>query len=419
MDIPRESSKRNRLIRRTVIAAAALAAGVVVTLGLSRLRPAAPTVERATIWTDMVEQGPMVREVRGTGRLVPERIRWITAPVQGRIEKILVLPGTPVAPNSILLELINPDLEKSASDAQWQLKSAEAELECKKARLQNDALDMEASLARLKAQYEEAKLQVEVDSKLFKDDLLSERKWRLCKARAEQLAKLIAIEEKRTEVRLASHPAELATTEAQLAQAKAKYERQRRQLESLSVRAGVEGVLQKWEDEVEVGRQVSPGMALAKISDPKQLKAEVKIPEVQARDVLAGQQARIDMGGVEIAGRVMRVDPAAEEGTVAVDLSLDGELPKGARPDLTVVGTIEIERLDDVLFVNRPVNAHPDSVGSLFKIDPETGEAVRAAAKFGSSSVSTIQVLEGLNAGDEVILSDMSQWDDTDRIRLK
>ena len=419
MDVPRPSRKRQKLVIKGAIVILVVVAISAAIAGLARLEPAAPTVDRATVWTDTVKQGSMVREVRGTGRLVPLRIRWITAPVEGRIEQILLLPGMTVDADTVLLELTNPDLEKEVSDAQWQLKSAEAELECSQVRLQNESLDMDASLARLKAQYDGAKLQAEVDDKLFKDDLLSEREWKLSLAKASQLANLIEIEEKRAAIKRASQPAELAMVKARVEQAKANYERKKSQLASLSVKAGALGVLDQWNDDVEVGRQVNTGMALARVSDTKTLKATIEVPEVQARDVQIGQPARVDIGRTIINGRVLRIDPVANEGTVTVDISLEDPLPKGARPDLTVVGTIEIERLEDVFWIKRPVNGQSDSTANLFKIDTDGNHALRVPVRFGSSSVSTIQVLEGLGIGDEVILSDMSQWDDFDRVNLK
>jgi HlyD family secretion protein len=305
MDIPRRSSRRRRLIIRGAIALLPIVAVAVATVGLSHLKAAAPTVGRATVWTDAVKRGQMVREVRGAGRLVPLHIRWVTAPVGGRIEQILILPGMAVHADTALLEMANPDLEKSAADAEWQLRSAEAELECRRVGLQNESLDMEASLARLKAQYEEAKLQAEVDDKLFKDDLLSERSWKLSQAKASQLAELIEIEGRRTEIKRASQPAELAMVKARLEQARADCERKASQLASLRVTAGGSGVLDQWQDTVEVGRQVSPGMPLARISGTQTLKASINVPEVQARDVQVGQAARVDIGRTVVNGSVL------------------------------------------------------------------------------------------------------------------
>ncbi len=417
MDIPRKSRKRLRFIRRCLAALVVVAIVLAITFGLLRLKPAAPTVHRATIWTDVVKRGPMVRAVRGTGRLVPKDIQWITATTKGRVERILVQPGTGVGPDTVLLELSNPELEKSVLDAEWQLKSAEAELTTRKVQLKNELLNMKAGLARLKAQHEQAKLRADVDEKLFNDDLLSERDCKLSRARVGQLAELIAIENERSGIKNESQPAELAVHEARIAQAKALHNFRRKRLDSLRVRAGTDGVLQQWEERVQVGRQVDPGLALAKISNPSELKAVVKISEVQARDVQVGQPAEIDSGSAVIPGHVTRIDPAAQQGTVAVDVALDGPLSKEARPDLTVVGTIEIERLENVLYVNRPVNGQPDSTIRLFKIEGDGAAAVQV--KFGSSSVTTIEVREGLEVGDEIILSDMSRWDEVDRIRLK
>lgn len=388
-----------------------------VTGYLSRLKPAVPVVPRAAVWTAKVQRGPMVRVVRGAGVLAPEEVRWVAAPIEGRVERILIQPGTTVRADTVLLVLSNPDLEKEVLDTQWQLRSAKAELTTREVWLKNELLNMQAQLAKLKAEHEQAKLQADVDEKLFQDGLLSERNHKLSQAKVANLEELIDIETDRDEMKKASGPAELAVQNAQLEQAKAMYELRSRQLASLQVRSGSEGVLQQWEQNVEVGRQVATGMPLAKVCNLQRLKAVLKVPEVQARDVQEGQTTEIDTGNAVISGRVVRIDPAAQEGTVAVEVALDGTLPREARPDLNVVGTVQIEQLQDVLHVSRPVGSQAQANARLFRIRGQRAEAVDV--KYGNCSATAIQILEGLEAGDEVILSDMSAWNDALEVRLK
>jgi len=388
-----------------------------VTGYLSRLKPAVPVIPRAAVWTAKVQRGPMVRVVRGAGVLAPEEVRWVAAPIEGRVERILIQPGTTVRADTVLLVLSNPDLEKEVLDTQWQLRSAKAELTTREVWLKNELLNMQAQLAKLKAEHEQAKLQADVDEKLFQDGLLSERNHKLSQAKVANLEELIDIETDRDKMKKASGPAELAVQNAQLEQAKAMYELRSRQLASLQVRSGSEGVLQQWEQNVEVGRQVATGMPLAKVCNLQRLKAVLKVPEVQARDVQEGQTTEIDTGNAVISGRVVRIDPAAQEGTVAVEVALDGTLPREARPDLNVVGTVQIEQLQDVLHVSRPVGSQAQANARLFRIRGQRAEA--ADVKYGNCSATAIQILEGLEAGDEVILSDMSAWNDALEVRLK
>jgi HlyD family secretion protein len=394
-----------------------LVAVAVITLGLSRLEPAAPGVERETVWLDTVKRGPMLREVRGTGTLVPEVIWWIPAATAGRVERILVLPGTPVGADTVLLELSNAELELDAVNAEWMLKSAEAELTSLEVNLRNELLELEASAARVEADYHEARLIQEVDEELFSDGLISERNLNLAKVRVEELAKLHEIEQKRLDIRGASQEARLAAQRAKVEQARALFHLKRAQVESLRVRAGTSGVLEQLP--VEVGQRVARDTILAKVTDPRDLKAVVKIPETQARDVLPGQKASIDTRNGVVTGRVVRIDPAVSEGTVSVDVTFEEPLPKGARPDLTVVGTIEIERLENVLYVGRPVFGQAHSTVGLFKLGAQDDTAVRAQVELGRSSVNTIEIVKGLEVGDQVILSDMSRWDAFERVRLK
>ena len=417
MDIPREHVARRRKIRRAVLGVVALAVLTAITLGLSQLERAAPSVERASVWLDKVKRGQMLRQVRGTGTLVPEVIRWIPAASAGRVERVLVLPGATVEADSVLVELSNPQLELDAATAEWSVKSAEAQLESLGVTLRNDLLALQASVARTEASYSEAQLQAEVDQELFEGGLISERSLKLSQGRVKMLAKLNEIEQQRLETWNESQEARLAAQRAAVEQAKALYRLRRVQVAELKVQAGTAGVLEQLL--VEVGHQVTPGTPLAKVTDVRSLKAVVRIPETQARDVQPGLVAEIDTRNVVIPGRVVRIDPAVHEGTVAVDVHLEGELPRGARPDLTVVGTIELERLDDVVYVGRPVLVQAQSTVGLFKMLPDGQTAVRARVKFGRSSVNTMEILEGLEVGDEVIISDMTRWDEFDRIRLK
>ena len=417
MDIPRANVARRRNVRRAFLALIALAVIALVTVYLSRLEPAAPAVDRATVWLDTVKRGPMLREVRGTGSLVPEVIWWIPAATAGRVERVLVLPGTTVEAETVLLELSNAELELDAVDAEWRLKSAQAELEALEVNLRNELLSLQASVARIGADYQEARLLQAVNQELYDDGLISERNLELSKVRVEELAKLNEIEQKRLDISQASQDARLAAQRARGEQARALFELKKRQVDALRVRAGTVGVLEQMP--VEVGQRVTPGTVLAKVTDVTTLKAVVRIPETQARDVLPGQTASIDTRNGIVPGQVARIDPAVQEGTVAVDVALIGELPKGARPDLTVVGTIEIERLDDILYVGRPVFGQAHSTVGLFKLATDEHTALRVQVELGRSSVNTIEIIRGLEVDDQVILSDMSRWDTFDRIRLR
>ncbi len=417
MDIPRPSTARRRRLRRAIAGVVAVAAVAGITWGLSRLEPAAPTVERSSVWLDTVKRGEMLRQVRGTGSLVPEVIWWIPAVTAGRVERILVLPGAQVQADTVLLELSNPELELDAVDAEWQMKSAEAELAALEVTLQNELLALQASVARLEADYHEATLQEEVDKELHGDGLISEQRLKLSKARVQELAKLNEIEQKRLDTWDASEEARLAAQQARIERARALYELKRAQVDSLRVRAGTAGVLEQLP--VEVGQRVARDATLAKVTDVRTLKAVVRIPETQARDVQPGQIASIDTHNGVIAGQVVRIDPAVQEGTVAVDVALEGELPRGARPDLTVIGTIELERLADVLYVGRPVYGQAHSTVGLFKLLADGETAIRVQVELGRSSVNTVEIVRGLEVGDQIVLSDMSRWDEFDRVRVR
>jgi HlyD family secretion protein len=415
MDIPRESAKRQKRIRRIIYSALGLLAIGSVTYGLSRLKPAAPSVDKATVWIDTVKRGPMLLEVRGLGTLVPDEVLWIPATSDGRVVRRL-LPGVHLQADTIIMELKNPELEQAALDAEWQLKAAEADYNSLKAQLDSKLLDEKAQAATVQADYTNAVLNAEKDSALAKAGLAAELNAKLSRAKAEELTTRNQIEQDRLAVSAASAKAQLEAQKAKVEQLRALYELKQTELDRLKVRAGTEGVLQ--EVPVEVGQQVTTGTILAKVAQPNKLKAELKIPETQAKDVQLGQLASIDTRNGIIPGRVERIDPAVINGTVTVDVKLEGPLPLGARPDLSVEGTIEIENLKDVVYVGRPAFGQPNSTVGIFKLDEEGNGATRVQVKLGRSSVNTVEILEGLKPGDRVVLSDMSTWDAFNRIRL-
>ena len=416
MDIPRESAARRRKVRRLLFGVGGIVALVVITLGLAQLEPAAPSVERSTVWVDTVKRGSMVRQVRGAGTLVPEVIRWIPAASEGRVERILALPGTIVTAETILLELSNPELELAAQDAESELMAAEAEYTNLRVQLQSALLTQRASTASVESQYNQAKLQAEADEELAKEGLIPDITLKKSMVEVNELATRAQIERERQEIMAEAAEAQLAVQQARVNRQRAAYDLRRKQAESLKVIAGTDGVLQQVP--VEVGQRVMPGVNLARVAQPRNLKAEVRIAETQARDVQIGQLVSVDTRNGIISGRVSRIDPAVQNGTVTVDVALEGELPRGARPDLSVDGTIELERLDDVLYVGRPAFGQEQSTVGLFKLVDDGDGAVRVQSKLGRSSVSTVEILEGLEEGDQVILSDMSAWDAYDRVRL-
>ena len=415
MDIPRESAKRQKRIRRIIYSALGLLAIGSVTYGLSRLKPAAPSVDKATVWVDTVKRGPMLLEVRGLGTLVPDEVLWIPATSDGRVVRRL-LPGVHLQADTIIMELQNPELEQAALDAEWQLKAAEADYNSLKAQLDSKLLDEKAQAATVQADYTNAVLNAEKDSALAKAGLAAELNAKLSRAKAEELTTRNQIEQDRLAVSAASVKAQLEAQKAKVEQLRALYELKQTELDRLKVRAGTEGVLQ--EVPVEVGQQLTTGTILAKVAQPNKLKAELKIPETQAKDVQLGQLASIDTRNGIISGHVERIDPAVINGTVTVDVKLEGPLPLGARPDLSVEGTIEIENLKDVVYVGRPACGQPNSTVGIFKLDEEGNGASRVQVKLGRSSVNTVEILEGLKPGDRVVLSDMSTWDAFNLIRL-
>jgi HlyD family secretion protein len=418
MDIARPSNVKQKRIKRAIYGGVALLVVGGVTFGLSQLQPAAPTVEAATLWPDTVKRGPMVRQVRGLGTLVPEDIRWIPATTQGRVERIILRPGTTVKESDIILELTNPQLDQEMQDAQLKLLSAEASLANLRVQVQNDLLSQRASAANIAADFNKAKMQAEMNEALAKDQLVADLVVRQSRVDAEQLAIRNEIALEQLASRAEASRAQLAVQQSSVDQARAVLQLKRQQQDELRVRAGLSGMLQLVP--VEVGQQVAPGTNLARVANPGRLKAEIKIAETQAKDIQIGQKAEVDTRNGVIAGRVARIDPSVQNGTRTVDVSLEGELPRGAVPDLSVDGTIELERLNDVMFMGRPAFGQEQSVVSIFKVeDNDSASARRVQVKLGRSSVNTVEVVEGLKVGDRVILSDMSAWDAFDRVSLR
>jgi HlyD family secretion protein len=421
MDVPRgKEVARRKLIRRVIVIVLIVAAIPLITWGLSRLKPAAPSVDRATVWIDAVKRGPMLREVRGLGTLVVEEFLWIPATFESRVEKINFLPGAKVHPNEIVMVLSNPQMELDATNAEWQIKQAEANFENLKVQLETQQLTQKSNTQQVKSDMEQAELQADRDQQLTKLGLKSEIDAKLSAAKWEELKGRYALSKEQLDISGQSIKAQLDALKVQIQQLQATYKLKKEQVEQLVIRAGVEGTVTQLGTSatpLEVGMRVAPGTILAKIAQPNRLKATLKIPETQVKDVALGQVASIDTRNGIIAGHVTRIDPASVNGTVDVDVKLEGEAP-GMRPDLSVDGTITIEKLADVVFVGRPVIGQPDAKITLFKLDADGKEAQRVPVKLGRSSVNTIEVTEGLNVGDQVILSDMSAQDAYNRIRL-
>ena len=422
VDIARPASViRKKKIRRAMYAGAALVVIILITVGVSRLQPAAPSVDRATVWVDTVKRGQMLRQVRGSGTLVPEDIRWIPATTQGRVDRILLRAGAQVEPNTVILELSNPDLEQAVKDAQLALQSALAAFQNRKADLETQLLTLESAVATIRSNLNQSKLELQANEQLFKDDLVSALTVKRNRGQKDELENRLAIEEKRLEMIRAGMQSQLAPQEAEIATRKAAGELQARRLEDLKVKAGMAGVLQcvcsTPTVQIEHGAQVAPGTNLARVANPTSLKAELRIAETQTKDIRIGQYAEVDTRNGVVKGKVSRIDPASSNGTVGVDVTLEGDLPPGARPDLSVDGTVRLEELNDIIYVGRPAFGQENSSVSLFKVGQD-GQAVRTTVKLGRSSVSTIEIVEGLQPGDQVILSDMSTWDDYQRVKL-
>jgi HlyD family secretion protein len=413
--------RRRRKQRRWLGGLAVVAVVALITTALARLQPAAPVVEKSSVWTDTVKRGEMLRQVRGNGTLVPEDIRWIPTVNAGRVERILVLPGARVQSNTVLVVLSNPEVEQAAFDVEWQLKGAQAELANLRVKLKTDKLTQKKAVATAEADYSSAKLDYEVEQDLAKNGIASQVTLKQARTKSEELAKLLGIEQERLNADDDAARAQLDVQEAKVSQLAAQLDLKRNQVEALNIRAGMDGVLQRLGDPanpLQLGQQLAAGAPVARVANPARLKAAIKVAETEAKDVLLDQAAQIDTRNGIIFGHVIRVDPAVENGTVTVDVALDGPLPNGARPDLSVDGTIELERLENVMFVGRPVQGQSDSQVGLFRLVENGRAAVRVPVKLGRGSVSTIEVLQGLQVGDQIILSDMSQWDARERIKL-
>ena len=414
MDIPRPENKRRKRTRQIAIGGAAVLLVLIVSVVVARLEPAAPSVARASVWIDNVRQGEMLRQVRGPGTLVPREIRWIAAQTTGHVERVVVRPGAVVAVDTVIVEMTNPDLMREADEAKYALDAALAEFAEMKLTLKSQQLDQRAALAGARTEYESARLTAEAERaagdvipalQVQRDELLAaERKERF------------EIETDRVAQFTDTIKAQITARDAKLAQVRNTYARKQQQVDWLKVRAGVAGVLQQML--AEDGQTLALGQNIARVARPDDLRAEINIPETQARDVLVGQNVAVDTRNGIVAGQVVRIDPAVQQGTVQVDVDFTGPLPAGARPDLSVDGTIEIERLPQVLFTGRPAYGQPNSTVGLFKLIEEGRYAVRVPVEIGRTSVNAVEIIKGLTAGDQVILSDTSAWDDNDRIRL-
>jgi HlyD family secretion protein len=420
VDIVRPDVKRKKRIRRILYASGALVVAVVITGALAKLKPAAPGVDKATVWPDTVKRGPMLRDERGLGTLVPETIHVISAPVDGVVKQRYLLPGTPVKANTIILDMANPLLEQEQLDAEYQLKGAQATYAQTKALLENQLMDKRTTAAGISSQYRTAQLEKEKQEKLFADGIAAEIDVKKAQVQEEELAKENDLAQKEVQIFENSIQSQLAVQDAAIAQKKALYDLYTSQMEQLHVRPGIDGMFQ--ELDVDVGTRVQQGTPLGKVAQPSQLKAQLKIAETQAKDIQIGQKAQVDTHNGIIPGHVIRIDPSVVNGTRTVDVKLDGPLPEGAVPDLSVEGTVEIERLPDVLYVGRPVHGEANSTVGLFKVVgpwSDAKEADRVQVELGKTSVSYVQILKGLQVGDTVILSDMSAYDNFDRVELK
>src|SRR5271157_558218 len=419
MDIARPEFKQRKRRRQIAALAGVVLVVAVLTVAVHRLRPAAPTVERGTVWTDSVKRGSMLRQVHGIGSLVPsqESVLQIPAETEATVLRIRMLPGSPVKADTILLEMSNPQVEQAAVDAQLQWKAAEAEYQSQRMKLDSDFMNQKAGAATVTADYNQAQLQAQTDKALYDLGVISGLTYKASKGKADELTTRNDLESERLKANQNAIESQMAQEQAKVDQMRTLAQLKQKQLDALRVRAGIDGVLVDLP--LQVGQHVLPGTMLAKVVEPNHLMATLKVAETQARDVQIGEPASVDTHNGVIAGTVMRVDPAVQNGTVTVDVKLTGELPKGARPDLSVYGTIDLERLDNVLYVGRPAFGQENSTISMFRLDPTGQYARRVPVKVGRASVNAIQMVEGLNDGDTVILSDMSRWDNTDRIRLQ
>jgi HlyD family secretion protein len=417
VDIARpESVVRKKKIRRALYGTAGLVVIILITVGVSQLKPAAPTVERTTVWIDTVKRGDMSRQVRGSGTLVPEDIQWIPATTQGRVERILLRPGATVTPDSVILILTNPDLEQSVKDAELLYASAQANYQNRKTELESALLNQQADVAGIDASYKDAVMTLEANRELAKNGLVGSIQLRQMESRAEELKNRLTLAQQRLVMSTEGVKSQLAPQESEVEQRRAALQLRVQQLGDLKVKAGMNGVLQLVP--VEVGAQVGPGTNLARVADPTTLKAELRIAETQTKDIRLGQTAEVDTRNGVVKGTVARIDPRSEGGTVGVDIILEGDLPRGARPDLSVDGTILLEQLTNVIYVGRPAFGQENSTVTLFKVNPVDGEAVQTKVELGRSSVNQIEIKSGLQPGDQVILSDMSASETFPRIRI-
>jgi HlyD family secretion protein len=419
MDIARPEFKTQKRRRQTITVIVAVLAVAAVSVGVSRLKPAAPTVERGSVWTDTVKRGPMLRQVRGLGSLVPtqEAVRQIPAETEATVVLIHMLPGSQVKAGTVLVEMSNPQTEQAAVDAQLQLKAANAEYQSLRVKLESDLMNQKAGAATVGADHAQAQRQAETDKALYQLGVISGLAYRSSKDKADELTTRNDLENQRLTANQRAIESQMVQQQAKVDQMRTLSQLKQKQLDALKVRAGIDGVLVDLP--LQVGQHVLPGTMLAKVVEPDHLMATLKVAETQARDVQIGEPASIDTHNGVVAGTVMRVDPGVQNGTVTVDVKITGELPKGARPDLSVDGTIDLERLENVLYVGRPAFGQENSTISLFKLNPGSQDATRTPVKVGRASVNSIQIIEGLHEGDTVILSDMSRWDNTDRVRLE
>jgi HlyD family secretion protein len=416
MDIKRPpKSKIKKKIRNAIMIVVGLAAIGGITYGLTKLKPAAPTLDPSTAVIETVKRGEMIRDVRGNGTLVPEVTRWVPAPDEGRVERILLKAGVEVDTSTVIVELSNPQLEQQAADTDFQVKAAEADQENLKVKLESDAMTQKAAIATINAQYSQAKLQLDADEKLT--GFIPELQLKISRVNVQDLANRVKVEQERLAVNSRSTKAQLNAAASRLQQLRALATLRRQQVDALKVRAGSAGVLQQVL--VTEGQQVTPGFNIARVADPASLKAVLRVPETQISGVRIGQPVIVDTRNGLIQGTVSRIDPAAREGAVEIDASLIGPLPPSARPDLSVDGTIELERLKDVLKVGRPAFGQAQQTVGMFVLSPDGTEAERRSVKLGRNSVSQIEILEGLKEGDRVIISDTSQLDNYNRIRLR
>jgi HlyD family secretion protein len=418
MDIKRSpKSKSRKRIRTGILIAVGLVAIAGITYGLAKMKPAAPTLDRSTAVIDTVKRGEMVREVRGNGTLVPQVTRWIPAPADGRVERILVQAGVEVSAGTVIVELSNPEMEQQSIDADFQVKTAQAEAENLRVRLESDGMTQQSQIASINAEYRQAKLQLDTDEALAKKGLVADLILKVSRVHVEDLANRLKVEQQRLAISGRSVKAQVNAQQSRIQQLRALAKLKRDQVDALKVRAGTNGVLQQII--VQEGQQVTPGLNIARIADPASLKAELKIAETQIKDVRVGQTAKVDTRNGVIEGQVSRIDPAAREGTFTVDVSFTGELPSSARPDLSVDGTIELERLRNVLYVGRPAFGQGQQTVGMFRLGPDGQEATRVSVSLGRASVSTVEIVDGLREGDQVIISDTSTLDNYKTIRVR